>query len=251
VLAWIKICLRAKYCIFAIYNNVSNLRERIILCGIVGYYGIKTIPERQLNNCLDLMHRRGPDNAAYHSSKKANRNLYLLHTRLSIIDLDERAHQPFHFNGKTLILNGEIYNYLEIKQQLESKGYHFNTTSDTEVVIKAFDCFGIEEALDAMEGMWAFALYDEHQQRLDLSRDRFGEKPLYLYRDETGLYFGSEVKFIAALLGRKLEINYNHLYRYLVNGYKALYKTEETFFKGIVELNPGTLLSIEDRKSVV
>ena len=84
--------------------------------------------------------------------------------------------------------------------------------------------------------MWGFGVYREAEGSLLLCRDRFGEKPLYLYRDATGLYFGSEVKFIAALLGQRLRVNRDHLRRYLVNGYKALYKGRDTFFEGVVEL---------------
>jgi asparagine synthase (glutamine-hydrolysing) len=93
--------------------------------------------------------------------------------------------------------------------------------------------------------MWAFALYDEAEGSLTLCRDRFGEKPLYLYRTGSGVYFGSEVKFITALLGRRLEVNFDHLYRYLVNGYKALYKDSHTFFKGLGELPPASCLHLD------
>jgi asparagine synthase (glutamine-hydrolysing) len=92
--------------------------------------------------------------------------------------------------------------------------------------------------------MWAFATYHEADGSLALCRDRFGEKPLYLYRDPTGIYFGSEVKFIVALFGKVLEVNHDHLYRYMVNGYKALYKNGHSFFKGINELPPASLLQI-------
>src|SRR6185437_11727528 len=92
--------------------------------------------------------------------------------------------------------------------------------------------------------MWAFACYDEGDGVLGLSRDRFGEKPLYLFRAGDGLYFGSEVKFIASLLGRPLEVDEQHLRRYLVNGYKSLYKTDATFFRGVRELPPGSYLEI-------
>jgi asparagine synthase (glutamine-hydrolysing) len=93
--------------------------------------------------------------------------------------------------------------------------------------------------------MWALAVYDEADGSLLLARDRFGEKPLCLYRDETGLYFGSEPKFIATLLGRRLPVNVEQVYRYLVNGYKALYKEGHTFFLGLEELPPATTLAID------
>ncbi len=215
------------------------------MCGIAGYFGIRQIDPDRIQTCLRLMSRRGPDHAAYRCwINAAGRNVYLLHTRLSIIDFDERAHQPFVFGSKWLVYNGELYNYLEIRQELASRGLAFRTTSDTEVLLRVIDHFGWG-ALDRCEGMWAFGLYDETDGSLTLCRDRFGEKPLYLYRDATGVYFGSEVKFIFVLLGRRLSVNMDHIYRYLVNGYKALYKAEHTFFTGLSELAPASILRLD------
>lgn len=216
------------------------------MCGIAGHIGSAELNPDRVQDCLKLMHRRGPDSAAvFQHSPAPGRHVYLLHSRLSIIDLDERANQPFRIGSKVLIYNGELYNYLELKQELARYGHHFTTTSDTEVLLRTliqFDWPG----LDKCEGMWAFALYDESNGSLLLSRDRFGEKPLYLYRDGSGLYFGSEIKFIAAMRGHRLAVNYNHLYRYMVNGYKALYKVKETFFEGIEELAPASVLLLKD-----
>ena len=215
------------------------------MCGIAGYVGDAELHPDRLQGCLALMHRRGPDCAAVYQHRfRPGRNVYLLHSRLSIIDLDERSNQPFRSGSKVLTFNGELYNYPELKQELGRQGLSFSTSSDTEVLLKTITRFGWE-GLDQCEGMWAFALYDEHDGRLLLGRDRFGEKPLYLYRDATGLYFGSEVKFIFALLGRSLELNYAHLYRYMVNGYKSLYKVQETFFLGIQEFQRASVLLID------
>src|SRR5256885_10155729 len=93
--------------------------------------------------------------------------------------------------------------------------------------------------------MWAFAVYDEATRELTLSRDRFGEKPLHLYHDDGGLYFASEVKFIAALRGQPLAVDTNQIRRFLVNGYKALYKRPGSFFTNVTELTPGTSLRID------
>jgi len=169
-------------------------------------------------------------------------HLYLLHSRLSIIDLDPRSRQPFVHGADILFYNGEIYNYLELRDKLISKGVTFDTKSDTEVLSKLLSCDGIQ-GVTACEGMWAFAWFEGASGQLHLCRDRFGEKPLYLYEDEEGVYFGSEPKFIFALLGRKLPINRVHLRRYLVNGYKALYKGHDTFFEGLQELTPGSYRS--------
>jgi asparagine synthase (glutamine-hydrolysing) len=214
------------------------------MCGIAGYIGSKEIGRERLDECLRLMGRRGPDHAALFHHRFATRNAYLLHTRLSIIDLDERSHQPFRVGSKALIYNGELYNYVELKQELAALGHSFETESDTEVLLRAVGEFGWQ-GLDRCEGMWAFALYDTRDGSLLLSRDRFGEKPLYLYRDESGLYFGSEVKFITALRGRRLEVDREQVFRYLVNGYKSLYKNGHTFFNGLSELKPGSVLLLD------
>ncbi|GAA5263005.1 asparagine synthase (glutamine-hydrolyzing) [Methanocalculus sp. MC3] len=214
------------------------------MCGIAGYFGNKTIDNERINRCLELMHHRGPDHADYcHWENAEGNNTYMLHTRLSIIDLDPRSNQPFNVNTKWISLNGELYNYLELRDDLIQQGYTFSTESDTEVLLRAIDHYGWD-VLDRCEGMWAFAVYDEDDGSLTLCRDRFGEKPLYLYHDSTGVYWGSEIKFIVELLGDKLKINYDHLFRYLINGYKALYKGENTFYEGLREFSPASLLHI-------
>lgn len=215
------------------------------MCGIAGHVGATPPPENRINECLRRMQHRGPDASGMKSWRRRSGDcVSLLHTRLSIIDLDPRANQPFQDGGTFLIFNGEIYNYVEQRTHLESEGFRFRTQSDTEVLLASLSRKGIG-ALDQLEGMWAFALYDEADESLTLSRDRFGEKPLYLYRDSTGVYFGSEVKFISALRGKNLDPNVNQLYRYLVNGYKSLYKTGETFFKDLVEVPSATWLRID------
>jgi asparagine synthase (glutamine-hydrolysing) len=216
------------------------------MCGVAGYLGNIEIAVENLQDCVELMRRRGPDHAAwYRHDFTPDRHAYLLHSRLSIIDLDARASQPFRVGSMVMSYNGEIYNYLELKHELGNQGRTFQTTSDTETLLKVIDHFGCLAGLDKCEGMWAFALYRESDGSLLLGRDRFGEKPLYLYRDTNGLFFGSEIKFIASLLGRRLDVNENHLYRYLVNGYKALYKVRETFFQGVEELPPAHVLRID------
>lgn len=215
------------------------------MCGIAGYFGAQIIQPERIQACLKLMGQRGPDQTDHrHFTNDEGRNMYMLFSRLAIIDLDERANQPFSSDNKWIVFNGEMYNYLERRAELSAKGVSFRTESDTEVMLKAIHLEGLS-VLDKCEGMWAFALYDEKDGSLILCRDRFGEKPLYHYKDSSGLYFGSEIKFIVALLGRNLEINYDHVYRYLVNGYKALYKGGQSFFKGISELPAGSTLSIE------
>ncbi len=214
------------------------------MCGIAGYIGKRDIKQESVEDCLGLMRRRGPDSTGvYRYTFSQNSKVCLLHSRLSIIDLNERARQPFRSGQKVLVFNGELYNYVEIKAELEAKGIAFVTESDTEVLLKVLDIYGWQ-GLDRCEGMWAFAQYDESTGTLLFSRDRFGEKPLYFFEDETGFYFGSEVKFISALSGRRFEINYDHLFLYIVNGYKALYKKPATFFREVAEIKPSTVLSV-------
>jgi asparagine synthase (glutamine-hydrolysing) len=217
------------------------------MCGIAGYVGPNQIPAPRLASALALMRRRGPDHAAHrHFDVPGGCHVHLLHSRLSILDLDERANQPFRIGDKHLVFNGELYNYLELKSELASAGHAFATTSDTEVLLHALDRHG-PAVLDRCEGMWAFALYDARDASLLLSRDRFGEKPLYLLSDGDGLYFGSEVKLLSALSGRRLPLDLDHLKRYLVNGYKALYKEPHGFFRGVEEVAAGEWLRVDAR----
>jgi asparagine synthase (glutamine-hydrolysing) len=209
------------------------------MCGIAGYHGFAELAPSRIDSCLALMRRRGPDyREARAWTSPHGVKTHLLHSRLSIIDLDPRANQPFARGNGQLCYNGELYNYVELRQTLAAAGECFTTDSDTEVLAAILDKRGTE-GLDACEGMWAFAWLDDHG--LMLCRDRFGEKPLYIHEDETGVYFGSEPKFVFALLGRTLPVNTDHLYRYLINGYKSLYKKPSTFFRGLSELEPGTV----------
>src|SRR5690349_13181565 len=222
------------------------------MCGIAGYIGPREISRKAEQQCLELMYRRGPDASGSYRARSSNGlHVLLLNRRLAIIDLDERANQPLQYAEKIITLNGEIYNYVELREDLRKQGLRFRTTGDSEVLAALLHHRG-SQGLQCAEGMWAFACYDETDQELLLSRDRFGEKPLYMLRDpDGGLYFGSEVKFIAALASRWPAINHDHLRRYLINGYKALYKTRETFFQEIEELPAGTLLMVDSRGASV
>jgi len=214
------------------------------MCGIAGYIGKKQVSKSTINKTLGLMKNRGPDNQDWCFFTANDTNVYLLHSRLSIIDLDERSNQPFKFGGCTLIFNGEIYNYIELRTELKKAGHIFTTDSDTEVLMKAYITYGID-CIKHFNGMWAFAIWDSRKEELFLSRDRFGEKPLYYFHDNDGIYFASEIKFIFLLLGKRLSINHHHLYRYLVNGYKSLNKSKENFFDGIQELSSGSYIILD------
>jgi asparagine synthase (glutamine-hydrolysing) len=218
------------------------------MCGIAGYIGTQDIPDERVRACLETMHRRGPDGSgALRAVAPDGRRVCLLHTRLSIIDLDERSAQPMRRKASAIAFNGEIYNYLELRRGLEKRGEPFRTASDTEVLLAALNADG-EDALDRLEGMWAFAYFDEAGGDLLLCRDRFGEKPLLLHETPDGLYFASEVKALAALAGKSFAPNLRHVRRNLALGYRALYKTQDTYFLGVRELGPGRLLAVRPGK---
>lgn len=216
------------------------------MCGIAGYFGSNTISRERIAGTLRLMHRRGPDHRDWsHWSGPDGKNGLLLHSRLSIIDLDPRSNQPFSVGSKEIVFNGELYNYREIRQEVSATGYAFRTESDTETLLAAIDRFGWS-VLDRCEGMWSFAVLDKSDGSLTLCRDRFGEKPLYVFRDSQGVYFGSEPKLVFELMGERLDVNQRQLYRYLVNGYRSIYKNDgETFFDGLQELSAGSVLRVD------
>ena len=220
------------------------------MCGIAGYVGTQKISQDRVRTCLSRMNRRGPDGTGtYRHAHPSGRHTVLLHSRLSIIDLDDRAAQPMRHGSALLTYNGELYNYLEIKKALEARGEAFTTTSDTEVLLRQLRLLGVD-GLDGCEGMWAFALYDEAGGSLLLCRDRFGEKPLFIHRADHGLFFGSEVKFLSALVGRPFRPNLFQLRRYLVNGYRSLHKGKDTYFQEVEALPAGTILRADQPDGV-
>jgi asparagine synthase (glutamine-hydrolysing) len=213
------------------------------VCGIAGHAGREPADEQRIEATLALMDCRGPDGRAFATGMIDESHVSLLHSRLSIIDLDARANQPFSVGDVTVVFNGEIYNYVELRARLEREGHAFRTTSDTEVLVRAYLVWG-RGCVEFLEGMWAFALLDRRSGELVLSRDRFGEKPLYWMRTGDGIVFGSEVKLLRALSGERLNVNEAQLARYLVNGYKSLYKARDTFFEGVAEVPSGCNLVV-------
>jgi asparagine synthase (glutamine-hydrolysing) len=218
------------------------------MCGIAGYFGPNPPSEHRLHEAGNTLAHRGPSGfGVYRRSTAGESGVGLVHRRLAIIDLDPRSNQPFRRGDGVLVYNGEIYNYIEIRKELHRLGHDFKTTGDTEVLAAALLEWGVD-CLDKLEGMWSFAWYRESDGSLLLSRDRFGEKPLYFHKSTHGLYFASEPKAIFSLLGEKLPINHSHLKRYLVNGYKSLHKTRETFFDGLEEVPPAHLVHLRDKR---
>ncbi|MEY4570852.1 MAG: hypothetical protein RLZ10_45 [Bacteroidota bacterium] len=166
--------------------------------------------------------------------------LILGHRRLSIIDLSEAGHQPLSYLDRYwIVFNGEIYNYVEIRNELLKEGYMFSTNSDTEVILAAYHYWG-EACQDEFNGMWAFIIYDNLNSSLFVSRDRFGVKPLYYYVSEVGLAFASEIKAFTVLNSWKFVANERIILDYLV--WNIQDHTDETFFKGVFQFPQGSCI---------
>ncbi|WP_297814314.1 asparagine synthase (glutamine-hydrolyzing) [uncultured Helicobacter sp.] len=211
------------------------------MCGILGFATLGNLQETKesFSNALSLLAHRGPDFSSFVQDK----NIFLGHTRLSIIDLDRRSHQPMHFQEKyTLIFNGEIYNYKEVRAELQTQGYHFKTHGDAEVLLCAYDFWG-EKCVEHFNGMWAFAIYDKFKNILFCSRDRFGEKPFFYYKDEEKFIFASEIKAILPFL-KTIKANVPAMIPFIVRGNIDCYKNE-TFFKDIYRLNPSQNMVVD------
>jgi len=186
-----------------------------------------------------LLHR-GPDGeGCWHNESQT---VLLGHRRLAIIDLSEAASQPMHYaNRYTIVHNGEIYNYTELKDFLKQQGYSFYTKSDTEVITAAYD-YWKEKCLQQFEGMFAFAIWDEKEQQLFAARDRFGEKPFYYFDNENYFLFASEMKALWAA-GVEKNIDDKMLLNYLALGYvQNASAKEQTFYTNIYSLPPAHYL---------
>jgi asparagine synthase (glutamine-hydrolysing) len=204
------------------------------MCGICGIVHKKNqpVPFETIKRMNDLIVHRGPDDEGFY----INENIALGHRRLAILDLSTDGHQPMFFQDKYIIVfNGEIYNYLELKEELVNGGYTFHSRTDTEVLLASYDHWG-EDCVNHFNGMWAFAILDNKRRRIFCSRDRFGIKPLYYSEAGNYFVFGSEIKQIVDFYGDRY-VNKKILMDYLVVGYEN--HTQETFFKNIFQLAPS------------
>lgn len=202
---------------------------------------------------LDLVQHRGPDaRGAVGLDVKGSGcpdrerfDVFLGHRRLAIIDLSQAAHQPLTDNrGHWITYNGEIFNYVELRRELEAEGRCFHTASDTEVILHVYDRWG-EEGFQRLNGMWAFAIVDIPRRRIVLSRDRFSIKPLYYTQFGEHLFFASEIKQLLPLLARR-EPNMRALFLHLEQGVRD--HDEATFFHGISKVRPrhNLVLSLDN-----
>ncbi len=222
------------------------------MCGISGFAdGKKELGLANLNVFNKVQHHRGPDNAGVVFIDSPEANIGLAHTRLSVLDLSEAGNQPVQFKHLTLVYNGEIYNYNEIKHDLSELGYTFLSKSDSEVLLKAFDAWGMK-CVDHFIGMFAFAIYDRNEDKLFLCRDRAGIKPLYYRVSDRKIIFGSELKVFFSLPDFEMTIASEYLAEFLKFGFVS---DDNTLIQHIKKVEPGTWLeynlkTTENRKYV-
>ena len=213
------------------------------MCGIAGIISPDTslVSIERLKKMTDAIAHRGPDGEGHWINSSGN--ISLGHRRLAIIDLSDAGKQPMHYLGRyTIIHNGEIYNYLELKEELLKKGYNFFSKTDTEVIAAAYDCWK-EECVDRFEGMFAFAIWDAETKTVFCARDRFGEKPFYYYAGNNQFVFASEMKAIWAA-GIERKPNLKMLFNFITIGYTDNpLNPAETFFENIYKLPAASTLS--------
>jgi asparagine synthase (glutamine-hydrolysing) len=215
------------------------------MCGIAGI--IQSYPSQfgkdQLKKMTDALAHRGPDGEGLWQNDSGH--VLFGHRRLSVIDLSEAGTQPMHLtpalsiNGEgappryTIIHNGEIYNYIELREELQKKNYSFRSQTDTEVIVAAYDCWG-DECVKHFDGMFAFAIWDATKKELFAARDRFGEKPFFWHYNKNGFLFASEMKALWAA-GVERKPNLKLLFNFITIGYTDNpERPEETFLKTFI-----------------
>ena len=210
------------------------------MCGFVGIINKRgtAVDSVILKNMADTISHRGPDD----EGSFIHDHIGFYHKRLAIIDL-ETGRQPMSFGGITIVFNGEIYNYVELREELVKRGYNFETQSDTEVIIRMYQQCG-KDCIYKLNGMFAFILFDKNQNRIIIARDHFGIKPLYWYQDEEQILFGSEIKAILAHPSVSALPNYKTIHEYLTFQFIL---DEETMFENIYKCLPGHLIELDLR----
>ena len=204
------------------------------MCGIAAIVSLSnsSLPSSWIEKMNERVTHRGPDSEGIFLDK----NFALGHRRLSIVDTSAAANQPLHYKDLVITYNGEVYNFPEIRAELKKYGYQFRTTSDTEVVMAAYDYWG-QDCVHHFEGMWAFVLFDKKANQLFISRDRFGQKPLIYTRTEQYFAWCSEAKQLLDLPGFKAEMNQQSAFDFLI--FASINHNSETFFKNVFMLPAG------------
>jgi asparagine synthase (glutamine-hydrolysing) len=202
------------------------------VCGIVGIFNKnnRTVDFQVLHRMAETLQHRGPDQEGH----LIDGPLGLYHKRLSIIDL-VTGHQPMTRDGVTIVFNGEIYNYIELRKELTDLGHLFKTTSDTEVILRAYQQYG-DACVKRLNGMFAFIIYDAANEKIFTARDHFGIKPLYYYIDSEHILFASEIKALLVHPAVQAEPNHDGIFDYLTFQYVL---GAATLFKNIDKLPPG------------
>lgn len=215
------------------------------MCGIAGYYGTAEISEQVVRQTRDAMAKRGPDNQSCSRAEFHGRRLTLLHSRLSIIDCGKEANQPLEDDESLMAFNGEIYNYIELRKEYLRSGEVFHTHSDSEVLFKTLAHHrDAKRRYRDLDGMWAVAFFDKKSGQLTLSRDCFGEKPLYIFKCSHGIYFASSPTYIKHLLQSSLRVNYDKLTNFLHFDFRAFEADSNSFALGVTSVSPGCELRI-------
>lgn len=211
------------------------------MCGIAGFIDFKKkLDLKTLSDLTEVLNHRGPDSSDLTILTNKFANIGLGHKRLSIIDLSDNGHQPMTFRNLSIVYNGEVYNFQEIKKELTDLGYNFYSNSDTEVVLKAFHKWGVK-SLDKFIGMFAFAIFDNLNNKFFLIRDRAGIKPLYWYYNNELLLFASELKSFNNVINFKKELDLNSASLFFKYGYIP---QPYTIFKKTFKLNSGNYLEV-------
>ena len=208
------------------------------MCGLTGIINKnkQAVQLGYLKAMADKIAHRGPDDEGYY----IDGHVGFYHKRLSIIDL-KTGHQPMSSDGLTIVFNGEIYNYVELRQELKNQGFTFETNSDTEVILKAYQAHGLE-SINMLNGMFAFLIYDKRKEQIIVARDHFGIKPLYYYCDTDHLLFASEIKALLQHPALKAEPNLEALQEYLTFQFLL---ADTTLFKEVKKVPPGHYMIID------
>lgn len=207
------------------------------MCGINGIFSVTRNVEAVTSSMNRHLAHRGPDGDGFFTDGC----LAFGHVRLSILDLSEAGAQPMEFNQWVVTYNGEIYNFLDLREELVAKGYQFNSRSDTEVLLKAWDCWG-EACLNRLDGMFAFALYDKQRRRFYLCRDSYGVKPLFYCHAGSEFIFSSELSTLVSALSVTPETDKETLSTFLALHYVP---SPCTGLKGVYKLPPGHMMTLD------